>query len=120
MGDILIKGMEMPRDCMECDISQYVTQHDRYCLVVDDNVNKYSETRHPKCPLVEVKPHGDLIDRDELVGAISDAYCENCCEIKPIGCKSCEMERVMEIIGNAPVVIPMVGSVHKENTDGQD
>lgn len=66
---VLIKGMKMPEHgCNHCFL------RDRnYCTRIKQgdyvNVVKFSleETRHPNCPLVEVKtPHGRLIDADEL------------------------------------------------------
>ncbi len=51
---VLIKGMEMPKNCTEC--------HARCRLYL--NGRKF---RHPNCPLIEVKtPHGRLIDADKL------------------------------------------------------
>lgn len=50
---ILIKGMEMPKDCWQCPFEKCVLR-----VLVD---------RHPDCPLVEVPtPHGRLIDADVL------------------------------------------------------
>ena len=52
---ILIKGMEMPKNCTEC--------HARCRLYL--NGRKF---RHPNCPLIEVPiPHGLLIDADKLL-----------------------------------------------------
>lgn len=76
MSDILINGMEMPKNCEECDLSK--TRHSSLGDIIDC---KYIGTvgsafkdpynilnaRHPKCPLVEVTtPHGRLIDKDKL------------------------------------------------------
>lgn len=48
MADILIRGMEMPKNCMECPFV--------ICLNTKDN-----------CPLVPLpEGHGRLIDADEL------------------------------------------------------
>lgn len=65
MADILIRGMEMPTDCGKCFVGDRTICADG-------------------CPLVELPPHGDLIDRDAL-----------------------PQDRVeWEDIVNAPVVIP--------------
>ena len=54
---ILIKGMEMPRDCYECKVWFE-------CFDEKPPFNMIKSV----CPLVEVKePHGDLVDRDELL-----------------------------------------------------
>lgn len=60
---ILIKGMEMPKNCGECclkvyDGEDYVCPFSwQICL---------SLGRQNICPLIELPPHGDLIDRDKL------------------------------------------------------
>lgn len=57
---VLIKGMKMPKNCHECDtygISDVVgLRCPEYCL----------DNRPTGCPLVEVPPHGDLIDKEVL------------------------------------------------------
>ena len=68
---VLIKGMDMP---MSCDICPFSKTNDdlmsddyrfRYCdfPYIGEFVTDYTATRHPDCPLVEIKaPHGRLID----------------------------------------------------------
>ena len=83
MSDILIRGMEMPKNCEECDLSK--TRHSSLGDIIDC---KYIGTvgsafkdpynilnaRHPKCPLVEIEtPYGDLIDRDALIDTLSSS-----------------------------------------------
>ncbi len=65
---ILIKGMEMPTHCTECDF-----WHDgvfEHCLLNTEIQNEdvpLNEGEFPNdCPLVEIPPHGRLIDADEL------------------------------------------------------
>lgn len=82
MSDVLIKGMVIPKNCEECDLSKK-----RRSSLGDIIDCKYIGTvgsafkdpynilnsRHPNCPLIEVPiPHGKLIDADELYGAIVD------------------------------------------------
>ena len=61
---VLIKGMEMPKTCKECDIEDEYY----FCPVSNRDTDEVRTTgRHKDCPLVEVaEPHGDLIDRDEV------------------------------------------------------
>ena len=65
MSDILIKRMDMPKTCEDCTLESFCSlwidarrmsaePHDRATI------------RHPDCPLLEIPPHGDLIDRDAL------------------------------------------------------
>lgn len=59
---ILIKGMEMPEHCGDCRFAV-----DGWCYVIPET------NRQPKldyiarpdwCPIIEVPPHGRLIDKD--------------------------------------------------------
>lgn len=64
---ILIKGMEMPKNCWECDFRTGL-----YCeaLFHEPSINYYRgiKTRETFCPLVEVPtPHGRLIDADDTL-----------------------------------------------------
>ena len=70
-----------------------------YCLDPED--------KNEQCLIIGEIPdkHGRLIDADALVGSISDTYCEECPKTKPIMCKSCEYEDIMDDIENAPTVL---------------
>ena len=63
---ILIKGRNMPENCQECFC---LNDEYFYCQATsrkpsDENVIK----RRPDWrPLIEIQPHGDLIDRDALI-----------------------------------------------------
>ena len=56
---ILIKGMDMPNVCAYCFLD--ASECDLHVKV------KIWRERHPDCPLIELPPHGDLVDRDELL-----------------------------------------------------
>ena len=66
---ILIKGMEMPKNCMVCNFGVGGT-----CVAMgqirtrDWRAEKTSE----HCPLISIPPHGDLIDRDALCAKADD------------------------------------------------
>jgi len=67
---IYIKGMEMPKSCWHCEFcrdgfDEYAEHYD-YCVALDMNILISQTERHENCPLVEVPPHGRLIDADEL------------------------------------------------------
>ena len=54
---VYIKGMEMPKSCLECDL-----QNDYgWCPTKREIVDKYS---YATCPLIHVPDHGRLIDAD--------------------------------------------------------
>lgn len=62
---VLIKGMEMPKNCHECSLCFVDSSAIGYCYLRDecsDAESTYLE-RRVDCPLVEVPtPHGRLID----------------------------------------------------------
>ena len=64
---VFIKGVEIPKNCdycnadLACAVKCIMTQ--RLVLPSEYDTSK----RHPACPLGELPPHGDLIDRSELL-----------------------------------------------------
>ena len=60
---ILIKGMEMPKNCKECALyiegACYAKGYRDYRSIMDT-------AKPDDCPLVELPPHGRLIDKDKL------------------------------------------------------
>ena len=72
MSDILIRGMEMTTRCAECWL---MDGEDSWCTAFRVR-HLYPEYRYgikdrpDWCPLIEIKPHGDLIDRDALMKQI--------------------------------------------------
>lgn len=61
---ILIRGMEMPNSCRDCMLEQ---PYDGYnCGINGKSYNWGIEGRPSDCPMVEVPPHGRLIDADAL------------------------------------------------------
>ena len=61
---IVIKGMEMPicRTCPVCDEKLF----GNYCRITEEIVS-FGFERGEKCPLIELPPHGRLIDADALL-----------------------------------------------------
>ncbi len=66
---ILIKGMEMPESCSNCELCACYAESKGYVYRCDITMYpvKYFEKRLDNCPLVEVQLHGRLIDADELI-----------------------------------------------------
>lgn len=64
---IYIRGMEMPKACMECPIETDYGTCGYYSLYVEAGHESDCEKRRDDCPLIEIQSHGDLIDRDELL-----------------------------------------------------
>ena len=80
MSSILIKGMEMPKNCAECkmwSICDCLKEFDDYeslLYAVDDGDWVMADD----CPLVELPPHGRLIDIKSVKNGkftiVEDAY----------------------------------------------
>ena len=67
MSEVLIKGMEMPKACWECPLKVHLFQQ-LWCTPSNKVIDREDNTeREPDCPLVEVPPHGDLVDRNYLI-----------------------------------------------------
>ena len=75
MSDIIIRGMEMPITCCHCKMIAYnpetvwndngnETQGAWVCLLTAELIDNTKREEH--CPLVELPPHGRLIDAEEL------------------------------------------------------
>ena len=63
MPDILIRGMEMPKNCFQCPLS--VLKGERlFCEITKEEVLRAKIA--PECPLHELPPHGDLIDTGKI------------------------------------------------------
>lgn len=87
MYEILIRGMKMPENCLFCPCSFWDERNlALWCHALstyDDNLvaenvtaveahcGKTSKAKRPDwCPLLELPPHGDLIDRRELLSTV--------------------------------------------------
>lgn len=102
---VLIKGMDMPKSCSKCpwwDVKYGRT----ICGLWDDTIDigVDEDTSRPKwCPLVEVPPHGDLIDRNFVYSKIR-IYADACYATGDNkGAKIAE--RIEELIRDVPTII---------------
>ncbi len=66
MSDILIKGMEMPKNCEECQLLAWGGGY--VCMASRTSMEALMiKARRKDCPLIEIPtPHGRLIDADVL------------------------------------------------------
>ena len=71
MMSVLIKGMEMPESCSVCKLSTRTHHGEIICKLL--NMYASDSQREYECPLVEVPPHGRLIDADEFGKALEMA-----------------------------------------------
>ena len=102
---VLVHGMEMPRSCGDCPLTWVDDEYDKRCCITDkvvlgtigrqDNAN----CTDCDCPLIEVPPHGRLIDADAL----------NTYDVSPIY-EFCVMGVTEEDIGLAETIIEAEGS----------
>ena len=102
---VLIKGTEKPDHCLLCfAFRNGICAVEKKEVVLSKGVQEW-------CPLVEIPPHGDLIDRDKLKNDIpeTDADCfENCRD-----CTLLYQEDVWDIIDDVPTVIESEEQEHE-------
>ena len=55
------RDVKFPKACEQCHFYDGLL-----CCVLDTYIYD-PENKHGECPLIEVQPHGDLIDRDALL-----------------------------------------------------
>lgn len=99
---ILIKGMEMQKDgCRDC-IFVNRKWHGDICQILKIEVTGNVERGgfQTDCPLIEIKPHGDLIDRDAMITSMKISG-------SPESIAECvdRIVRFMDTLNDAPVVI---------------
>lgn len=77
---VYINGMEMPKNCNECPLHFYEGQGICCCRALpaidDGEILKPWKNKRKDCPLVQMPPHGDLIDRNETIKALWKALYE--------------------------------------------
>ena len=74
MSDIVIKDMEMPFTCLTCDFHKCAGGVGDFCSLTKRRQFRF-KNRPKDCPLIELPPHGDLIDRREaIIDANERAY----------------------------------------------
>ena len=62
MSDILVKNIEMPKDCLSCPIKE--------C----EEAYELMDGRPNGCPLILVPEHNDLADKSVIIERMGDAY----------------------------------------------
>lgn len=67
---VIVKGMEMPKNCAECrfwSVCECLSDFEDYVSVLEA-VDDGDLVRDSDCPLIEIPtPHSDLVDRDDLI-----------------------------------------------------
>ena len=68
---LLIRGMKLPKFCRACRFAGFGGRlcELNVCMFTGESQPTLSPERMSKCPLVEIPPHGRLIDADRLLEA---------------------------------------------------
>lgn len=92
---VLIRGMEMPKNCCDCSLTYYEPGEGSSCIFTD--VPCLNIGRQDACPLAPLpEKHGRLIDADVL-GEF------------PYNISFCDEGDVEKWIADAPTIIPAEG-----------
>ena len=112
---ILIKGMEMPTNCRDCPLKMNCDDCEGWeCVCVPSHHQigyldeLLSDKRRDDCQLIEIPPHGRLIDADAFTKDECN-YCDGACEALPCDCLNCKSDcrcDFMKDIADAPTIIP--------------
>ena len=105
---VLIRGMELPDNCGACPLETDYGTCGYYSLFVEAGHDSEIWKRRDDCPLVEVPPHGRLIDADEFIKEECNS-CDGACESIPCDCLNCAADcrcDFMKDIADAPTIIP--------------
>lgn len=92
---VLIKGMDIPKSCGSCPLIDYETLECKCGGIRDKN---YYSGIYDECPLVSVPPHGELIEKEYIIGGLKAARFLVTDETGLV-----LMERHIQ---NAPIIIP--------------
>lgn len=112
---VLFKNMGIPVDCRDCPFEMFYN----YCgetrclasneiLAVDYMAIPFSG-RPDWCPIIELPPHGDLIDRDALSKSLDD-LCDRVCQYskaqRKVMCSACPLGDAFAVVeDDAPAII---------------
>lgn len=100
MSGVYIKGMKMPKNCLDCKVHYVWSSGRPQCEITGefiDDRNAYKQKRLDSCPLTPVPPHGRLIDADAIKFSPSVFW----------GFQATDNAKSAEaIVNDAPIIIP--------------
>ena len=107
---ILIKGMEKPKECYCCPCST-INMNGRWgkCNLLGRDYAGNPHKIYDDCPLVEIPPHGRLIDADEIIKEQNYTVTDTNVEEVRVACRYCA-----EVLKDAPTVIESEGQEHDD------
>lgn len=105
---VLIKGMEMPSCCYDCNFCRHYDEPNQgyYCVALCSDLHRenITEKRSKGCPLVELPPHEDLIGRNALKKSLHEAFDDADAHAFELGAYW-HHSIVVGVINNAPTII---------------
>ena len=106
---VYITGMEMPKSCRDCGIEQ----EGFWCGALDgyQNTRCFTNERREDCPLIEIPPHGRLIDESAIElskyeNAAHDALHNGKGSILYDSGVLAGARAITRLVRNAPTIIP--------------
>lgn len=113
MSDVLMRGIEIPKNCAECrfcvngftdDAPMYecaCQSYDNVSVLVEKDGQPF-DFRPEWCPLIELPPHGRLVDGDVLMTEVMDSDLDHL--------QRDDWKEVIQIVADAPTIIEAEGS----------
>ena len=101
---VLIKGMEMPSSCWDCEVGGAKQMDNATCPFYSMEFweqENYQDKIADGCPLVHVPPHGRLGDLDALYSHIKDE--QRKCNDPYDGWSECQV--ALGFVNTAPTII---------------
>ncbi len=97
---VLIKGMDMPEDCLHCRFVGGDDEHGVYCNFLDKFVEFKDCYRDKNCPLVNIKkPHKRLIE-------VTDRLMYEACAYEAwTGIDEAPVEFASSLLDRAPTIV---------------
>ena len=107
---VIVKGMKMPESCWMCNFCHEVKHYGNtinYCSAQKNKIILPNRSERDEiCPLVEIPPHGRLIDADALSERIEEQRnTEYAMKNKPHGSWRRVLELSLNMISDAPTII---------------
>ena len=104
---------EIPNRCGRCPC--FHAEHPMYCQAVKADKNKriyapYGEGRPDWCPLIEIPPHGELVDRGELMDTYVDRLTAVAERYSPDSSECGILSGAMKLLAIQPTIIEAEGT----------